>query len=184
MRGVTELPPPIAAWAARHWPVFAAFGYALSFAVLFAGTALAAYRSDVADQTAALLCGAAAVLFARLYVRIVLRIARSIDALRPPKADEAAKSDGIPLWAVLIYAALGLTLAFAIPDPESRSILAAIEFFAALLAGCRTLNYLWRRRIDPESPRALDVIDPWLDEHVAPHRPKLRRPGYMLCFAL
>src|SRR5262245_17280958 len=130
MRGVTELPPPIAAWAARHWPVLTAFGYALSFAVLFAGTALAAYRSDVADQTAALLCGAAAILFTRLYVRIVLWMARSIDARRPPKADEAAKSDRIPLWAVVIYAVVGFALAFAIAEPQSTSILAAIEFCA------------------------------------------------------
>jgi hypothetical protein len=158
MRGVTELREPIAARVIGHWPVLAAFGYALSFVALFGGTALAAYRADVADQTAALLCGAAAILFARLYVRIALRIAQSIDAPRPPKPDEAAKSDGIPLWAVLIYAALGLALAYAIPDPESGSILAAIEFFIAWLAGCCTLNYLWRRRIDPESPSALDVI--------------------------
>src|SRR5262245_30672709 len=183
MRGVTELPPPIAAWATRHWPVLAAFGYALSFAVLFGGTALAAYHADVADGTAAVLCGAAAILFAKLYVRIVPRIARSIDALRPPKPDAAAKSQ-IPLWAVAIYAVLGLALALAVADPESSRIHAAIEFFVAWLAGCCTLNYLWRRRINPESPTALDVIDRWLDEQAAPHWPQLRRAGYMLSFAL
>src|SRR5262249_21417495 len=160
---MTELPPPIAAWANRHWPVLAAFAYALSFAVLFGGTALAAYRAHVADQTAALLCGAAAVLFARLYVRTVPRIAPLIDGLRPPKPNQAAKSQ-IPRWAVVIYAMLGLALAIAIADPGSGRFHAAIEFFVAWLAGCVTLNYLWRRRIDPESPRALDVIDRWLDE--------------------
>src|SRR5262249_29116874 len=128
----------------------------------------------------ALLTGAVAILFARLYVRIVPPIVRLIDALRPPRPDEAARSDRIPLWAVIVYAMLGLAIAFAIADPVS----AAIEFFVAWLAGCVTLDYLWRRRIDPESPRALDVIDGWLDEQVAPHRPKLRRPGYALCFAV
>src|SRR5262245_38684777 len=181
---MTELPEPIGAWASRHWPVLTAFGYALSFVVLFAGTASAAYHADVADQTAALLCGAAAILLTKLYVRIVGRIARLIHARRPPKPDQAAKSDGIPRWAVVIYAMLGLALAFAIPDPDSSNVLAAMEFFVAWLAGCCTLNYLWRRRIDPDSPRALDVIDRWLDEQVAPHWPKLRRLGYMLCVAL
>jgi hypothetical protein len=181
---MTELPEPIGAWASRHWPVLTAFGYALSFVVLFAGTASAAYHADVADQTAALLCGVAAILLTKLYVRIVGRIARLIHARRPPKPDQAAKSDRIPSWAVVIYAMLGLALAFAIPDPESSNVLAAIEFFVAWLAGCCTLNYLWRRRIDPDSPRALDVIDRWLDEQVAPHWPKLRRLGYMLCVAL
>ena len=117
MRGVTELPQPIEAWATRHWPVLTAFGYVLSFAALFGGTALAAYHSDVADGMAVLLCGAAAILFAKLYARIVARIQRLIDALRPPKPDEAAKLDGIPLWAVVIYAMIGLALAFAIADP-------------------------------------------------------------------
>ena len=179
MRGVNELPPPIAAWAKRHWPVLAAFGYALSFVVLFGGTALAAYHADVADQTAALLCGAAAILFARLYVKIVPRIARLIDALRPPRPDDAAKPQ-IPRWAVVIYAMLGLAIAIAIADPVS----AGIEFFVAWLAGCCTLNYLWRRRFDPESSTVLDVIDRWLDEQVAPHWPKLRRAGYVFSFAL
>jgi uncharacterized membrane protein YuzA (DUF378 family) len=184
MRGVSELAEPIEAWACRHWPLLTAFGYALSFVVLFGGTALAAYHSGVADGTAALLCGAAAILFAKLYARMVPPIARLIDALCPPKPDEAARSDGIPLWAVVIYAMLGLALAFAIADPASSGILAAIEFFVAWLAGCCTLNYLWRRRINPESPTALDVIDRWLDEQAAPYWPKLRRPGYMLSFAL
>jgi hypothetical protein len=180
---MTKLPQPIEAWATRHWPVLTAFGYALSFAVLFGGTALAAYHSDVADGTA-VLCGAAAILFAKLYVRIVQRIQRLTDALNPPKPDGAAKSDGIPLWAVVIHAMLGLALAFAIVDPVSSRIHAAIEFFVAWLAGCCTLNYLWRRRINPESPTALDVIDRWLDEQAAPHWPKLRRLGYILSFAL
>jgi uncharacterized membrane protein YuzA (DUF378 family) len=184
MRGVTELPQPIEAWATRHWPVLTAFVYALSLAVLFGGTALAAYHSDVANGTAVLLYGAAAILFAKLYARIVPRIQRLIDALRPPKPDKAAKSDGIPLWAVVIYAMLGLAFAFAIADPVSSSIHAAIEFFVAWLAGCCTLNYLWRRRINPERPTALDVIDRWLDEQAAPHWPKLRRAGYMLSCAL
>ena len=74
----------------------AAFGTALSFAVLFGATALAAYHSGVADGTA-VLCGLAAILFTRLYVRIAQRIARSIDARRPPKPDAPPVSD-IPLW--------------------------------------------------------------------------------------
>src|SRR5215216_3564446 len=125
MRGVTKLPQPIEAWATRHWPVLSAFGYALSFAVLFGGTALAAYHSDVTDGMAVLLCGVAAILFAKLYVRIAPRLQRLIDALRPPKPGEATKSDGIPHSAVVIYAIVGLALAFAIADPVSSRIHAA-----------------------------------------------------------
>src|SRR5262249_49267404 len=127
MRSVTDLPQPIAAWATRHWPVLTAFGYALSFAVLFGGTALAAYHADAADGLGALLTGAVAILFARLYVRIVPPIVRLIDALRPPRPDEAARSDRIPLWAVVVYAMLGLAIAFVIADPVS----AVIEFSVA-----------------------------------------------------
>jgi len=178
---MTQLPQPIEAWAARHRPLLAAFGTVLSFAVLFAGTALAASHSGAADGEA-VLCGLAAILFTRLYVRIVQRIARSIDARRPPKPDDAAKPGGIPRWAIVVYAMLGVALGYAIVDPES--ILAAIEFFVAWLAGCCTLNYLWRRRLDPASPSALDVIDPWLDAQAEPHWPQLRRLGYALSFAL
>ena len=179
---MTQLPQPIEAWAARrHRPLLAAFGTVLSFVVLFAGTALAAYHSGAADGTA-VLCGLAAILLTRLYVRIVHRIARSIDARRPPKPDDAAKPGGIPRWAVAIYALLGVALGYAIVDLES--ILAAIEFLVGWLAGCCTLNYLWRRRLDPASPAALDVIDPWLDAQAEPHWPQLRRLGYALSFAL
>jgi hypothetical protein len=45
-RTMTQLPQPIEAWAARHRPLLAAFGTVLSFAVLFAGTALAAYSDQ------------------------------------------------------------------------------------------------------------------------------------------
>ena len=58
---MTQLPQPIEAWAARHRPVLAAFGTVLSFAVLFAGTALAASHSGVADG-GAVLCGLGALL--------------------------------------------------------------------------------------------------------------------------
>jgi hypothetical protein len=67
---MTQLPHPIEAWTARHRPLLAAFGTVLSFAVLFGGTALAAYHSGASDG-AAVLCGLAAILFTRLYVRIV-----------------------------------------------------------------------------------------------------------------
>jgi uncharacterized membrane protein YuzA (DUF378 family) len=180
---MTELPQPIEAWTTRHRPVLTAFGYALLFAVLFAGTVLAAYHSDLADGTA-VLCGAAALLFAKLYVRVVQRVQRLIDALRSPKPDDAAKSDGIPAWAVAIYAVFGLAFAFAIGDLVSSRIYAAIEFFAAWLAGCCTLNYLWRQGIDPKTPTALNIIDRWLEEQAAPHWPKLRRLGHMLSFPL
>ncbi len=188
---MTQLPQPIEAWAARHRPLLAAFGTVLSFAVLFGGTALAAYHSGASDG-AAVLCGLAAILFTRLYVRIVQRIARSIEARRPPKPDaakpgdakpdDAAKPGGIPRWAIAIYALLGVALGYAIADPES--IVEAIEFFVGWLAGCCTLNYLWRRRLDPASPSALGVIDPWLDAQAEPHRPQLRRLGYALSFVL
>jgi hypothetical protein len=177
---MTGLPPPGEVRATAHLPVLTAFGYALSFAVLFGGTALAVYHCDEAEGTA-LLLGAIAILFTRLYVGIVRRIQRLFDARRPRKPGEAAKSDAIPRSAIVLYAMLALALAYAIVEASGR---AAIELFVAGLAGCCTLNYLWRRRIDPESPTAYGVIKRWLHEQAEPHWPMLRRLGYASSFVL
>jgi hypothetical protein len=128
------------------------------------------------------LCGLAAILLTRLYVRIVQRFTPSIEARHPPKPDDAAKPGGIPRWAIAIYALFGVALGYAIVDLES--IVEAIGFFVGWLAGCCTLNYLWRRRLYPASPSALDVIDPWLDAQAEPHLPQLRLFGYALSFVL
>jgi hypothetical protein len=178
---MTQLSQPFEAWTTRHRPLLAAFGTVLSFAVLFGGTALAAYHSGASDG-AAVLFGLAALLFTRLYVRIVQRFMPSIEARHPPKPDDAAKPGGIPPWAIAIYALFGVALGYAIVDLES--LVEPIGFFVGWLAGCCTLNYLWRRRLDPASPSALDVIDRWLDAQAEPHWPQLRRFGYALSFAL
>ena len=178
---MTQLPQPFEAWTARHRPLLAAFGTVLSFAVLFGGTALAAHHSGVSDG-AAVLFGLAVLLFTRLYVRIVQRFTPSIEAPHPPEPDDGAKPGGIPRWAIAIYALFGVALGYAIVDLES--LVEAIGFLVGWLAGCCTLNYLWRRRVDPASPSALDVIDRWLDTQAEPHWPQLRRLGYALSFAL
>ena len=165
---MTQLPQPIEAWAARHRPLLTAFGTVLSFAVLFAGTALAAYHSGEADATA-VLCGLAAILFTRLYVMIVQRIARSIDARRSPKPDDAAKPGGIPRWASF-PPMLGVRWDRIRPGEHCDN---------------RILRRVARRVLHAElslaaaarpQAAALDVIDPWLDA-LAPTL-QLRRLGY------
>ena len=100
-------PEPIDTWASRHASLLGAFGAALSFAALFGGTALAAYSSDFTDVPFALLCGAAAVWFVKVYVRFVPAMQRLIDTLLP-EPGRRATSDRIPGWAVIYYLASAL----------------------------------------------------------------------------
>src|SRR5262245_66171507 len=75
-------------------------------------------------------------IFTRLYVNFVwsARLSR-----RPERAH-------IPLWAVVIYAAVGLALLLLIMHEAGSYSSAAIEFLVGWTAGCNRLNYLWTRR--------------------------------------
>ena len=158
----------------RDRPPLRAFGHAPSGPILFGGIAIAAYDDEFARGLAPVLCGSAAMIFTRLYVNFIwsARLSR-----RPEPAH-------IPLWAVVIYAAVGLALLFLIMCKGGSYSFAAIEFLVGWAAGCNRLNYLWTRRAKPETPEASDVIYNWLAERAAPHRLLLTRLGYAASFAL
>ena len=90
-------------WAGRRWPLLSALGYALAFAILFGGVALAAYTSDFAGPVIALACGAVAVWLVKLYARLVRPVQRLIDRLHPPEPGEAATPGTVPGWAFAVY---------------------------------------------------------------------------------
>src|SRR5262245_33865060 len=69
---VTDQPRTSEPETHRPWSVLVAFGHVLSFLVLFAATAEAAEHARFANQPAALLCGVIAILFTRLYVRVIV----------------------------------------------------------------------------------------------------------------
>jgi hypothetical protein len=158
----------------RDRPPLCALGHALSGPILFGGTAIAACDAEFACGLAAVLCGAAAIAFTRLYVNCVwsARLSR-----RPEPAH-------IPLWAVVIYVAVGLALLLLIVREAGSYSSAAIEFLVGWAAGCNRLDYLWARRAEPETPQASVVVYNWLGERTAPHRPLLTRLGYAVSFAL
>lgn len=145
-----------------------AFGHALSFLVLFAATADAAERSGFASETAAFLCGLASILFVRLYVRAIL--AAQLDALHPPAR--------IPLWAVAVYAAIGLVLI--LMTARRGETYAAVELLVAWAAGCNLLNYLWTRRTVPDTPAATDVADDWIRAQASSHPTMMYTLGFIL----
>jgi hypothetical protein len=158
----------------RDGPPLRAFGHALSGPILFGGTAIAACNAEFACGLAAVLCGAVAMIFTRVYVNFVwsARLSR-----RPEPAH-------IPPWAIVIYAAVGLALLLLIMREAGSYSSAAIEFLVGLGAGCNRLNYLWTRRAKPETPAASDVVYNWLAEQAAPHKPLVSRLGYAVSFAL
>ena len=158
----------------RDRPPLRAFGHALSGPILFGGTAIAACDAEFACGLAAVLCGAVAVIFTRLYVT-------SVWSARLSRRPEPSH---IPLWAVVVYAAVGLALVLLIVREAGSYSSAAIEFLVGWAAGCNRLNYLWTRRAKPETPEASDVVYNWLAERTAPHRPLLTRLGYAVNRAL
>jgi len=158
----------------RDRPPLRAFGHALSGPILFGGTAIAACDAEFACGLAAVLCGAVAMIFTRLYVNCVW----SVQLSRTPELAH------VPLWAVAIYATVGLALLFLIMRESGSYSFPAIEFLVGWAAGCNRLNYLWTRHAKPETPRASDVIYNWLAERAAPHRLLLTRLGYAASFAL
>jgi hypothetical protein len=153
--------------------VLVAFGHVLSFLILFVATAQAAEHSVFASEGLALVCGVASILFVRLYVRIIL--AARLDA------SPAATPTQIPLWAVAIYAAIGLAVGLIMMRGGRSS--AAIEFLVGWAAGCNLLNYLWTRRIRPETPEALQVVDTWFRAQAAQYRSTSTTLGFLLLFA-
>ena len=158
----------------RDRPPLRALGHALSGPILFGGTAIAACDAEFACGLAAVLCGAVAMIFTRLYVT-------SVWSARLSRRPEPAH---IPLWAVVVYAAVGLALVLLIVREAGSYSSAAIEFLVGWAAGCNRLNYLWTRLAKPETPEASDVVYNWLAERTAPHRPLLTRLGYAVSFAL
>ena len=155
-------------------PPLRALGHLLSGPILFGGTAIAACDAGFACGLAAVLCGAAAMMFTRLTVNVVwsARLSR-----RPESAH-------IPLWAIIIYAAVGLALLLLIPHEAENYGSAVVELLVGWAAGCNRLNDLWTRRARPEAPEASEVVRNWLTERAAPYRLLLSRLGYAVSFAL
>jgi hypothetical protein len=118
------------AWAARHRSVLRVLGYTLSFALLSGGVALHAFETGFVgvaavrcgpactgvsglEYVAAVLCGAAAIMFVQLYARLTAAVQRVVfDQFRyirpePPPAD-------VSRWAVMLHVLIGLVVFFAI----------------------------------------------------------------------
>jgi len=102
----------------RDGPPLRAFGHALSGPILFGGTAIAACNAEFACGLAAVLCGAVAMIFTRLYVNFVWSARLSH---RPEPAH-------IPPWVIVIYGAVGLALLLLIMREAGSYSSAAIEF--------------------------------------------------------
>lgn len=173
----TALWKPIEAWAERNRSLLGAFGHALAFAVLFGGVALAAHTSGFTDTAESVVVGALAILLVRLYVRLVARTQRPIDASTNPE---------FPNWALAVYGLIGLAIILATAAQGEGYATAAIALFVGLAFGHDVLKYLWARRTNPETPRALDIIDDWLDAVADRHRPLLHLArtvsGFVLLF--
>jgi hypothetical protein len=177
----TALWKSIEAWAERHRALLGAFGHALAFAVLFGGVALAALTSGFTDTAESALIGALAILFVRLYARLIPRAQRLIDRLHPSASP--AKPE-FPNWALAIYALIGLALVLVIVTQLDFYAPAAMALFIGWAFGRYVLEYCWTRRTRPETPKALDIIDDWLDAVADRHRPLLRVLGTVAGFVL
>jgi len=151
--------------------VLVAFGHVLSFLVLFVAIADAAERSGFANQAAALVCGILAIWFTRLYVRIILAM----------RLDPSNTPERIPAWAIAVYAAIGA--AFVLLAMRAGATGPALELLVGWAAGCNLLNYLWTRRLLPDTPAALDVAEGWLRAQAAAHRTFSDTLAFLLLFA-
>lgn len=168
---MTDQSQPVEAGTSRPYAVLVAFGRVLSFLILFVATAQAAENSGFANETAALLCALASLLFVRLYVRIIVAV----------QLDDTATPAHIPLWAVIVYAAIGLALvAMVMRQGETY---AAMELLVGWAAGCNLLDYLWARRTRPGTPEALHVVDDWLSAPATAHRSVSYTLSFVLLFA-
>lgn len=176
---MTDQAQPAAQESSQSRSALVAFGHLLSFFVMFVVTAEAAEHSGFANASAAFVCGLAAIVFTRLYVRIVMGAQRAIQAWQWPNRKEPVWPSRIPLQAVLVYAAIGLAFIAAIArdGAETRVVIALLVVCAA---GCNLLNYLWTRRTQPGTPEALEIVDGWLAAKTAQHR----TASYTLSFLL
>jgi hypothetical protein len=134
-------------------------------------------------MVASILLGLAAIGLVKLFVRSIPSTQRLIDTLHP-EPDSPAKTDAFPNWALAIYALVWIALILTVIALEQRPTYATAALFAGAAAGRHVLEYFWTRRIRPETPRAFDIIDDWLDATAEPYRPRLHVLGTALCFAL
>lgn len=177
-----------------HWPLLSVLGFLLAFAVLFGGVALAAYDAGFASgYVTAALCGAAALVFVRFFVRSMPAVQRLIDTLHPPGPHAPARPDEIPTWAVVLYWLIGIAVIFTIIALEQTYTRAVMEFFIAWAAGSDVLDLFWPKRdlvsrLGPKRDQttlfdlAFDVFDQWLDDRAARHRTMLSILGITLGF--
>ena len=179
----TVLWKSLEAWAGRNWPLLSALGYALAFAVMVGGVALAAYTSDFAGPLMSLVCGGIAIWLMKFYARGIRALQRLIERLHPPESGETRAPAAVPGWAVAIYMLIGLALAYWVGAQEHSYTYAAMELFIGWAAGQDVLKYLFARQSDPSVPSAFATIDDALDRLAEPRRPLLRAIGIGLGFA-
>src|SRR5436190_4217628 len=110
----TVLWKSLEAWAGRNWPLLSALGYALAFAIMIGGGALAAYTSDFAGPLMSLVCGGIVIWLVKLYARGIRAMQRLIDRLHPPESGETRAPAAVPGWASLLYTLLFLALMFCV----------------------------------------------------------------------
>ncbi len=151
--------------------MLAAFGHVLSFLVLFAAIADATERSRFGNTPVALVFAVLAIQFTKLYVKIIMDV--RLDAAHPPRR--------IPAWAVAVYAAVGLV--FVLLALRAGETGAAAELLVGWAAGCHLLNYLWTRRLHPDTPAATDICHGWLSAQAAAHRTLTYTVAFLLLFA-
>jgi hypothetical protein len=173
----------VEAWAGRHWPLLSALGYALAFAVLFGGVALAAYTAGFAGPVLSLAYGALAVWLVRFYARGIRAMQRLIDRLHPLGPGETATPGTVPGWAFAIYMLISLALVFSIVRQEEGYTSATVGLLAAWALSFNVLNYFFARQNAPAAPSAFATVDDALDRLAEPHWPLLRALGTGLGFA-
>src|SRR5262245_20522156 len=165
-------------WAERNWPLLSALGYALAFAVMLGGVALAAYMADFSGPVMSLAPGGIAIWLVKLCARGIRAAQRVIDRLHPPQRSEAAASEGVPFWGTLLYMLLFVALMLCMGAPTN------IYTVLGWAAGNEVLAYFFARQNDPAAPSAFAIIDEALDRFAEPHRPLLRTLGIALGFVV
>ena len=121
-------------------------GYALAFAVVFGGVALAAYHSGFTRNRGGRLWPRSRFFSSAASRDPFPEAQRLIDPLHPPEPDAPAKPDEIPGWAVAVYALIGLALVVAIIALEDTYTYAAMGLFVAWAVGRNLLELFWRKR--------------------------------------
>lgn len=169
-------------WAERNWPLLSALGYALAFAVMLGGIALAAYTAGFGGPVLSLAFGGLVIWLVKLYARGVRAMQRLIHRLHPADANDDAAPGALPGWASVVYILIGLALAYWVGAHEDVYTYAAIELFVGWAAGQNVLEYYFAHQNNPAAPSAFAIIDEALDRLVEPHRPLLRTINTALGF--